>query len=206
MKAIALSASLGDALIAMSVRCDPALRSLPPINCPVGPLVGQANLGTEFLSDGLTQHHSFRRKHVSKRFLFPVAVAVLLAFTPALRAAARQQAGSSQPASPNNVHFEGCVFTETALTSTTAVVIPVGSTQSYILTNIKVIAGTVSADEAAKNIYAMTKVDQEELRSLYGKRVGVVGKVSPSPKRPNLEVVSIREISGGCPTLPSLPS
>jgi hypothetical protein len=117
---------------------------------------------------------------------------------------AGQQPTAAQPSSGNMVHFEGCVFTETALTSTTPVVVPAGNTQSYVLTNIKVIAGSVSADEGAKNTYAMTKADQDQLRSLYGKRVGVVGKVSPSPKRPNLEVVSIREISGGCPTLPSV--
>jgi hypothetical protein len=150
----------------------------------------------------------FRREPVLKRSVIPCAVAALLVSAPWLQAQATgQQSGTSasQPAS-NMVHFEGCVFTEAALTSTTPIVIPVGSTQSYVLTNIKSIAGSVPADEAAKNTYALTKIDQEEGRSLYGKRVGVVGKVSPAAKRPNLEVVSIREISGGCPTMPSLTS
>jgi len=47
------------------------------------------------------------------------------------------------------------------------------------------------------------------LRSLYGKPVGVVGRVSQAGQatpRQNLDVVSIREISGGCPTVPTLPS
>jgi hypothetical protein len=142
-----------------------------------------------------------------KKFIILSAVAVLLAAAPGLHAgAASQQPGAASQPSSNMVHFEGCVFTEAALTSTTPIVIPVGTTQSYVLTNIKAIAGSVSADEAAKNTYALTKADQEQMRSLYGKRVGVVGKVTPAPKRPNLEIVSIREISGGCPTMPSVSS
>lgn len=143
-----------------------------------------------------------------KRFVILFAAAVLLAAAPGLHAGAagQQPAAAASQSSSNKVHFEGCVFTEAALTSTTPIIIPVGSTQSYVLTNIKAIAGSVSADEAAKNTYALTKADQEQMRSLYGKRVGVVGIVTPAAKRPNLEIVSIREISGGCPTMPSVSS
>ena len=114
------------------------------------------------------------------------------------------QASGQAATQPTMVHFEGCLFTEPALTATTPIVVPAGTTQKWVLTNVKVIAGAINDDEAAKTTYGLNKVDGEQARSFYGKRVGVTGRVSPATPRPTLEVVDLREISGGCPMLPSL--
>jgi hypothetical protein len=144
---------------------------------------------------------------VLKRSLIPWIVAVLIAAAPAFQTRASLQEPSAASAQRNTMlHLEGCLFTETALTSTTPIVVPAGSTQSYVLTQTKKISGAVSDEEVAKTTYGLDKADQEQLRLLYGKRVGVTGHVRPDPKRPKIDVVSIREISGGCPVLPNLPT
>ena len=138
------------------------------------------------------------------RSLAPIAVAVLLGGAPWLQAQAPAQESSSASGSPSNtsVHLEGCLFTEAGLSATAPIIIPAGSTQTYILTNGKVIAGSVSDEEAAKTNYQLSYGNQEEMRSFHGRRVGVVGRVAETPKGKSLEVVSIREISGGCPATP----
>jgi hypothetical protein len=138
------------------------------------------------------------------RSLAPIAVAVLLGGAPWLQAQAPAQELSSASGSPSNtsVHLEGCLFTEAGLSATTPIIIPAGSTQTYILTNGKVIAGSVSDEEAATTHYQLSYGNQAELRSFHGRRVGVVGRVAATPKGKSLEVVSIREISGGCPAMP----
>jgi hypothetical protein len=143
---------------------------------------------------------------VLKRSLVPLSVAVLLGAAPWFQARAFLQEAKAQPPAQDNsmIHLEGCVFTETALTATMPIVIPANGSQSYILTHTKLIAGSMSAEEVAKTTYALDKVDQEQLRSVYGKRVGVTGRVRTAPTRPKIEIVSVREISGGCPVLPSL--
>lgn len=102
------------------------------------------------------------------------------------------------------VHFEGCLFTEPALTAKTPIVVPAGVPQKWVLTSVKVIAGDIKDEEATQTTYALTKVNDERARPFYGKRVGVTGRVSAGSPRPNLDVVDLREISGGCPVLPSL--
>lgn len=138
------------------------------------------------------------------RSLAPIAVAVLLGGAPWLQAQAPAQESSSSSGTPSNttVHLEGCLFTEAGLSAAAPVIIPAGSTQTYILTNGKVIAGSVSEDEVARTTYQLSYGNQAELRSFHGRRVGVVGRVASSPKGKRLEVVSIREISGGCPAIP----
>jgi hypothetical protein len=145
---------------------------------------------------------------VLKRSVTSFAFAVLLGASPWVQARASVQEPNAAASAQANtmIHLEGCVFTETALTATTPVVIPAGTTQAYVLTHTKKISGSQPDDEVAKTIYALDKIDQDQLRALYGKRVGVTGRVKTAPKRPQIEVVSIREISGGCPVLPSLPS
>jgi len=152
----------------------------------------------------------FRRTHVLYSFFIAWAVAVLLGTPVSIPLqASGQDAGRAEPQASNpNVHFEGCVFPEAALNSATPIV-PSTSTAPYVLTNVKVISGVIKDEEAAKTTYTLTTATADELRSLYGKRVGVVGRVNQAgqtPTRPNLDVVSIREISGGCPTVPTLPS
>ena len=143
---------------------------------------------------------------VKRSFICGVVVALCGAVLAAqVRLAAQEPAATSQ-SSNTSVHVEGCVFTQQELTATSPAVIPVGSTQTYILTDLRVIAGALSADDAAKTNYTLTKGDQEQLRSFHGKRVGVVGRTGPGTPRPTLEVVSIRDISGGCPALPKVAS
>jgi hypothetical protein len=102
------------------------------------------------------------------------------------------------------VHFAGCLFTELELTATMPVVVAEGAAPTWVLTNVKEIAGSVPESEATKTIYTLTKADEAQLRTLHGKSVGVTGRIGTGPRRPHLDVVSIREISGGCPVLPSL--
>lgn len=105
-----------------------------------------------------------------------------------------------------SVHVEGCLFTEQELTAPAPLVVTSETAYAWILTNVKPIAGPLTEDDAAKTIYAIGKLDQAQLRSFHSKRVGVVGRVGPGSPRPTLDVVSIREISGGCPTLPRVMS
>ena len=42
------------------------------------------------------------------------------------------------------------------------------------------------------------------MRSLNGKRVGVTGRVSKTDSGARIEVVDLREISGGCSTVPNM--
>ncbi len=142
-----------------------------------------------------------------KRSLVSYAGVVVLAagFGVQLRAFGQQPASSAPPTSGAMVHFEGCVFTESALTASPPVLMAPSGTQTYVLTDAKHIAGKVSEEEVAKTIYTLDKVDQAEMRSNYGKRVGVVGNVASGSPRPKLEVASIREISGGCPAVPAKP-
>ena len=78
---------------------------------------------------------------------------------------------------------ESCVFPEAALTSAASIV-PAASTGPYVLTNVKVISGVVTDEVASKTAYTLAKVNQDELRMLYGKRVGVTGRVSETPTPP----------------------
>ena len=110
-----------------------------------------------------------------------------------------------QPAPGTMVHFEGCLFTESALMASTPILVAPAGTQTYVLTDAKHLAGKVSEEEVAKTIYTLDKVDQAEMRANYGKRVGVVGNLAGGAPRPKLEVASIREISGGCPAIPTKP-
>jgi hypothetical protein len=141
---------------------------------------------------------------VLKKSLAPFAVVVLLGTGSWVQARAFNQESSASTAqsSTANIHVEGCLFTEAGLASGTPVIIPAGSTQSYVLTNTKLIAGSISEEEAAKTIYVLSQGNQDELRSFHTKRVGVVGRAGSGSDRPRLDIVSIREISGGCPTLP----
>ncbi len=109
----------------------------------------------------------------------------------------------TSPAS-TTVHFEGCLFTEPSLTATTPIVVPAGVPQTWVLTGVKVIAGAMSDADVAKRTFTLAKVDDPLVHTFYGKRVGVVGRVGAPTEHPTLEVISIREISGGCPVLPSL--
>lgn len=102
------------------------------------------------------------------------------------------------------VHLEGCVFTESSLTGTVPDTISAGSVLAYVLTQVKVISGAVPADVAAKTTYSLKDVDQDRMRSLYRKRVGVTGRTGTGSDRPDLDVVSIREISGGCSPRPDV--
>lgn len=140
------------------------------------------------------------------RSFIPCAVAVLLGagLLSESRAWGQEPRPNESPAAGAMVHFAGCLFTEPELTATMPVVVAEGSTHDWVLTHVKEIAGSVPEAEAAKTIYTLTKADQAQLRALHGKSVGVTGRIGAGPKRPHLEVVSIREISGGCPVLPSL--
>lgn len=140
-----------------------------------------------------------------KRSLVTGTVVALFGAAIAGQAHTRASQGGHSAASSNAmVHVEGCVFPEAALTATKPVIVPAGTTQTYVLTNVKLIAGSIKEDEATKTTYTLAKGDQDQLRSLNGKRVGVVGHVAQAANRPGLSIVSIREISGGCPTLPTL--
>lgn len=143
-----------------------------------------------------------------KRSLISGAAALLLAaasstFTQAQESGLpRSSRADTQPSTM--VHVEGCVFTESALTATMPVVVAMGSEQTWVLTHVKPISGDLKDDEASKTIYGVAQAEQEQLRLLNGKRVGVTGRITSGTARPMLNVVSIREISGGCPVLPSL--
>ncbi len=142
-----------------------------------------------------------------KRSFVPYAVALAcgLGLTMGVQATSQESGrpdGEAQPAG-TMVHVEGCVYPEAALSSSMPVVVPPGSAQPFFLMDVKVISGDITAEKAAKTTYTL-KADTEELRRLYGKRAGVTGRVdlASSAAKPELSVVNLREISGGCPTLP----
>ena len=115
------------------------------------------------------------------RTMFVTSMVITVAFGTGLTAAE----------SPN-VHLEGCVYYEETMSTQR----PGSSdgTLSYILTDTKILAG--SANESA--ILKLEAVDERSTRTLVGKRVGVTGRVDDADGMPELRVVSIREIVGGC--------
>ncbi len=121
------------------------------------------------------------------------------------RLAAQATKPAASATASASVHFEGCLFTEPALTATMPVMVPAGVPQTWVLTGVKVIAGQLKDADVAKQVYVLNKVDQTQAQAFNGKRVGVVGRVGAGATHPTLEVISIREISGGCPVLPNLP-
>lgn len=147
-----------------------------------------------------------------KRSFIPYAVVAMLgagAWLPAglsgQESGAPRQSQATAPVSSNPmVHLEGCVFVPEALDSPTPVSIVTGRSYTYLLTHGKVISGPLTDEVVGRTTYLLDKVAQDELRGYYGKRVGVTGRVGSEPVRPKLEVVSIREVSGGCPVLPRL--
>jgi hypothetical protein len=102
------------------------------------------------------------------------------------------------------VHFEGCLYTEKAVSSKQPATVPPVGTDTYVIINAKLISGAVSEEEVAKTAYTLEKADQEQMRSLNGKRVGVTGHVSKTDSGARIEVVDLREISGGCSTVPNM--
>jgi hypothetical protein len=131
------------------------------------------------------------------------AAPAVTAWSAASASSAAQRSGQSSP-SPM-VHFEGCLFTESALTAKMPIVVPVGTTEGWVLTHVKALAGEIKDDEASRTTYTLGKMPPELGRQFYGKRVGVTGRVSGGTPRPTLNIVDVREISGGCPVLPNLP-
>jgi hypothetical protein len=91
------------------------------------------------------------------------------------------------------------------MSATHPVVVPAGVAEDYFLTNTRVIAASADAGDYGDRTFQVGQVAQERLRALTGKRVGVTGHVSGKPDLLQLQVVSIREISGGCPALPTPP-
>ena len=140
-----------------------------------------------------------------KRSVITCAVALSLGI--GLRAGAQQNPtqdpqATAKPSSTTGtmVHFEGCVFPERALSSDKPVVVPSGSVEDYILTHTKIIAGS---NPKTDGIFTLDHVEQDRLRDLIGKRVGVTGRIDEESERPEFRVTSIREIVGTCPRTPS---
>ena len=124
--------------------------------------------------------------------------------------AQQSQAPKSGPAGPPPsarstaaVHLEGCVFPKRALSSPKPVVIPFGTVQDYVLSDIKVIAVASGVNVADGQIFKIDQVPQDRLRELAGRRVGVTGRTGGSGELSPLEVTSIREIMGTCPVVPT---
>lgn len=142
-----------------------------------------------------------------KRSLVACVITAGLGLMPfaTLQADTQGQKPAASSSSPITVHFEGCLFTEPALTATMPIVVPSGVPQTWVLTGAKVIAGPMKDADVEKQIYVLTTVEQDQARAFYGKRVGIVGRVGKGATHPTLDVISIRDISGGCPVLPNLP-
>lgn len=124
--------------------------------------------------------------------------------------APQSQASKPGPAVPQTtvrsttaVHLEGCVFAKQALSSPKPVAIPFGTTQDYVLTDVKVIAVASGVAVADGQIFKIAQVPQDRLRELAGQRVGVTGRTGGSGELSPLEVTSIREIAGTCPVVPT---
>jgi hypothetical protein len=114
-------------------------------------------------------------------------------------AAQESRATTTASTSGPNLHLEGCVFPERALTSATPVPVPAGSVDRYVLTNTKIIAGS---DATEGSMFKLDEVAQDRLRDLSGKRVGVTGRSEGASDGAALRVTSIREIVGTCPPTP----
>lgn len=144
---------------------------------------------------------------MSKRSLVACVITAGLGLVPfaTLHADTQDQKPVASASAPTTVHFEGCLFTEPALTATMPIVVPAGVPQTWVLTGVKVIAGPMKDADVEKQTFVLTKVEQDQVHAFSGKRVGVVGRVESGPTHPTLEVISIRDISGGCPVLPNLP-
>lgn len=141
-----------------------------------------------------------------KRLLVTTAVAVFLGF--GLAAEAQQSAipesqatESGDSTAGSKIHLEGCLFPERALSAAKPVIVPAGSVEQYVLTDTEHISGEAPSGEAT--VYELHEVAQDRLRALNGKRVGVTGRVEDQTGMPALRVISLREIVGACPAVPT---
>lgn len=119
------------------------------------------------------------------------------------RTAKPQDKTATHSAAPaTTVHLEGCVFPMRAMAATRRVV-PLLTPEDYVLTNTKVIAAAAGVEVPPDRIFKLEEVAQERLRELNGERVGVTGRIEEKPDMPQLQVTSIRMITGECPVVPS---
>ena len=140
------------------------------------------------------------------------AIAGTVAFSLSVAVAANAQrsvASAPQPStSPQTsdaerkVHLEGCVFPKRALQTTAPIIVPQGSNEDYILSDPKVISASPGVTVPDGKIFKLDRVASETLRALIGQRVGVTARVDEKPGLSELQVIGIREISGGCPVAP----
>lgn len=132
-----------------------------------------------------------------------ITSAMALAFGGGLTAAAWQsspqtapQAGATPAAAEGTmVHIEGCLFPEGGPAVRAQV------DDDYNLTVTKLIAGPEDATETGRTL-RLSEADGKQLRDLSGKKVGVTGRVRDGSGQGELAVTSIREIVGGCTSMP----
>jgi hypothetical protein len=92
------------------------------------------------------------------------------------------------------------------MSSSKPVVVPYGSVEDYVLTDIKPVAIANGVGDPTGRVFSLQQVDQDRLRQLNGKRVGVTGRIEDKPDLPKLDAVSIVEITGSCPATPTPPT
>jgi hypothetical protein len=120
---------------------------------------------------------------------------------PPTATAATTTAGAAQG---TTVHLEGCVFPKRALTEKQPVTVPEGKVEDYVLSETTVVAVAEGTTVAPGTVLALQQADAALLRQLTGHWVGVTGRTESKPDMAVLQVVSIRETTGGfCPTVPT---
>lgn len=102
------------------------------------------------------------------------------------------------------VHLEGCVFPKRALAEKRPVTVSEGKTEDYILSETRIVAVAEGTVVAPNTVFALQLTDAERLRQLAAHWVGVTGRIDSKADMPVLQVVSIRETTGGfCPAVPT---
>lgn len=116
--------------------------------------------------------------------------------------AAQEGAAPQESANDKKVNVEGCLFPNRALSSPDPVVVPADSREDFVVTDAKVISASPGIKNVDGQKFKLSGVEQDRLRELNGKRVGVSARLEDKPGMGQLNVISILETAGSCPATP----
>jgi len=172
------------------------------------------------------------------------ATGMLAAQAPSSPAAQQPPAGGAAPAAPaqapaaaqaSSATLTGCLYRENQIPGRTPNIAErAGVLEDYILADASTASpqgarpgatagatGTSGSTPSAGNMYKVESIPDDQLKTLVGKRVEVMGRIdpqggtaagaptrdkSPSPDQVNLpefEATSIKEVAGTCPATPA---
>ena len=116
--------------------------------------------------------------------------------------ATQEGAAPQSSADEKKVNLEGCVFPNRTLSSPDPVAVQADSREDFVVTDTKVISASPGIKNVEGQKFRLNGVQQDRLRELSGKRVGVSARLEEKPGMGQLNVISILEAVGSCSATP----